>query len=145
MDISDGDISILKPIYEEIKKKNQYTIVWIPIVEQWTNEIQKKFEILRSKMPWYIMQHFSSAAGIKYVKEDWHFKNTPIIVVLNPQGIVEHPNALHMIINWGIDAFPFTVGKEQDLINEFNWFPPSIFHNQDVSNWVKFFYKILST
>ncbi|TQD73327.1 hypothetical protein C1H46_041142 [Malus baccata] len=52
LDISDDDISILKPIYDLIKKDNQHKIVWIPIVEHWTDDRRKKLESLRNKMPW---------------------------------------------------------------------------------------------
>ena len=38
--------------------EDQYKIVWIAIVEQWTDELRKKFEMLRFKMPWYVVQYF---------------------------------------------------------------------------------------
>ena len=58
LDITIDDILILKPIYDGIIKEDQYKIVWIPIVEQWTDELRKKFEMLRFKMPWYVVQYF---------------------------------------------------------------------------------------
>ncbi|GLT81385.1 hypothetical protein SLA2020_527740 [Shorea laevis] len=111
----------LRPVYDSIKKDDQYKIVWIPIVDQWTDELQKKFEFLRSKMPWYVVQCFSPIAGIRFVKEKWNFKGKPSIVVLNPQGKVEHENAIHMIRVWGIKAFPFTTAKEETLSNDREW------------------------
>lgn len=51
LNISEVDISILKSIYEEKSKEDQYKIVWIPIEEKWTDDMQKKFDMLRSKMP----------------------------------------------------------------------------------------------
>ncbi|XP_035547436.1 uncharacterized protein LOC108989452 [Juglans regia] len=44
LDITLEEISVLKPVYDEISKKDQYKIVWIPIVEQWTDDLKKKFE-----------------------------------------------------------------------------------------------------
>ena len=70
LDITIDDILILKPIYEGIRKEDKYKIVWIPIVEQWNDELQKKFEMLRSKMPWYVVQYFSPVVGIKFIKEE---------------------------------------------------------------------------
>ena len=70
LEITDEEISILKPIYEATKNDNNYHIVWIPIVEQWTDELKKKFEVLRAEMPWYVVEYFSPIAGIKYVKEE---------------------------------------------------------------------------
>lgn len=115
LDVSIDEISILKPIYDGIRKDAQYKIIWIPIVEQWTDDLLKKFETFRSKMPWYTVQYFSPIVGIKFIKEEWNFKNKPIAVVMNPQGKVEHPNALNMIRVWGIKAFPFTTTVEETL------------------------------
>ena len=140
LDITNDDILILKPIHDGIRKENQYKIVWVPIVEQWTDELQKKFEMLRSKMPWYMVRYFSSTVGIKFIKEEWNFKNKPILVVMNQQGKVQHPNALHMIRVWGMKAFPFHTTAEEKLTDTVDgivsiWFDI----HQDVSNWVKLF------
>lgn len=138
LDITEEDISILRPIHDAIKKEDQYKIVWIPIVEQWTEDLQKKFEILRSKMPWYVVQYYSPIAGIRFVKEKWHFKGKPTVVVLNHQGKVECENALHMIRVWGMKAFPFNSAVEETLTTSKEW----IGHigtavNPNVENWIK--------
>ena len=148
LDVSNDDISILKPIYEEISNYDQYKFVWIPIEDQWTDDMQKKFEMLQSKMPpWCIVHKFSFQLGIKYIKEEWQFKDKPIVVVMNSQGIVEHPNALPMITISGKKAFPFTSEKEQELSNEVNWFGNLIIpiipkENEEVLNSVRLFSKI---
>ncbi|CAL8989832.1 unnamed protein product [Prunus brigantina] len=117
LEISDDDISILKPIYELTKKDNQHKIVWVPIVEQWTDDLRKKFETLRLKMPWYTVQNPATIAGIRFIKEEWNFKGKPTLVVMNPQGKVEHSNAFHMIRVWGAQASPFTETTEKELSN----------------------------
>jgi len=107
LDISSVEISILTSIYEEMSKEDQYKIVWIPIEEKWTDDMLKKFDMLRSKMPtWYIVHNYSFKLGIKYIKERWQFKDKPIVVVMNTQGIVVHPNALRMITVSQMNAFP---------------------------------------
>lgn len=121
LEITDEDINILKPIYEATKKDNQYSIVWIPIVEHWTDELRKKFEIIRVKMPWYVVQYFSPIAGIRFIKEEWHFKGKPIVVVANPQGKVENPNALHAIRLYGMKAFPFNKTKIEVVSKDSDW------------------------
>ncbi|KAB1219090.1 hypothetical protein CJ030_MR3G018689 [Morella rubra] len=68
LDISMDEISVLKPVYDGLRTKDQYKIVWIPVVEQWTDELRKRFEMLRSKMPWYIVQYFSPLVGIKLIR-----------------------------------------------------------------------------
>ena len=130
LNISEVDISILKSIYEEISKEDQYKIVWIPIEEKWTNDMQKKFDMLRSKMPtWYVVHNYSFKLGIKYIMEKWQFENKPIVVVMNSQGIVVHPDALRMITVSRINAFPFTTKKEEELFSGDDWFGYLIFDN----------------
>jgi hypothetical protein len=121
LDISIDEISILKPIDDGIRKEDQYKIVWIPIVEEWTNDLQKKFEMLQIKMSWYIVQHFTPVVGRRFIKEEWKFEKKPILVVMNSQGKVEHQNALHMIRVWGMKAFPFNKEVEEHLVKETNW------------------------
>ncbi|KAL4625582.1 hypothetical protein ACB092_05G036800 [Castanea dentata] len=134
LDISEEDVSILKPIHKEITKTGQYKIVWIPIVEQW---MQSKYEMLQSKMEWYIVPHFSSVSGIKYIKEEWKFKNTPIIVVLNEEGTVKHQDAFHMIKTWGIEAFPFDDKREKELCKREDWFGLSMINfSPNISTWI---------
>ncbi|KAK7837009.1 protein sieve element occlusion b [Quercus suber] len=130
LDISSVDISILNSIYEELSKEDQYKIVWIPIEEKWTDDMLKKFYMLRSKMPtWYIVHNYSFKLGIKYIKERWQFKDKPIVVVMNTQGIVVHPNALRMINVSRMNAFPFTTNKEAQLSIRDDWFGYLIFDN----------------
>ncbi|KAF3456890.1 hypothetical protein FNV43_RR01544 [Rhamnella rubrinervis] len=138
LDITDEDISILKPIYEGIKKDNNYKIVWIPMVEQWTNDLRKKFDILRAKMPWYTVQFVSVTVGIKFIKEEWHFNGKPTLVVMNQQGKVENPNALHLIRLWGMKAFPFNKTAEENLSRALSWIGPVV-DNIDpvIQTWIK--------
>ncbi|GMN25088.1 hypothetical protein TIFTF001_040665 [Ficus carica] len=117
LDITDDDIALLKPVYDTTKKEKNYTIVWVPVVEQWTDELRKKFDALRPKIPWYIVQQFTTVVGIKYIKEVWQFKGKPTLVVLSPQGKVENTNAIHLIKSWGLKAFPFDSKiKEEKII-----------------------------
>jgi hypothetical protein len=143
LDFSIDEISILKPIDDGIRKEDQYKIVWIPIVEQWTDDMRKKLEMLQSKMSWYVVQSAAPVAGIRFIKEEWKFENKPILVVMNPQGKVEHPNALHMIRVWGMKAFPFTKEVEGHLVKESNWMGDTMvgIHDTNLQDWVKLFKK----
>ncbi|KAM2274879.1 hypothetical protein ACFX1S_044629 [Malus domestica] len=73
--VSDQDISCLKEVYERIEKHNKCVIVWIPVVEDWTEGGEEQFKEWRSKMPWYAVQYFSPPA-IGYVEQRWNFKGT---------------------------------------------------------------------
>lgn len=138
LDISDEDISVIKPVYDATKKDDQYKIVWVPIVERWTDEQRKNFEILRAKMPWYVVQYFSPiAAGFKFVKEEWQYKGKPTLVVLSPQGRVENVNALHLIRVWGMKAFPFNKVAEERISKELNWIGPVVNSiHPSIQTWV---------
>ncbi|CAK8572056.1 unnamed protein product [Lathyrus sativus] len=122
LEISQEDISMLIKIDQHIKKKgNQHKIVWVPIVEEWDDGMHKTFESLKSKMPWYVVNHFAPIKGIKYIRKELHFKQKPMVVVLSPQGKILHPNAFHMIQVWGIRGFPFYKSKEETMSPTLEW------------------------
>lgn len=121
-----------------------YEVVWIPIVDRSmhsadptlhrqhetlqstipaVNPMHRQFETLQSTMSWYSVHDPSTidAAVIRFVKERWHFRNKPILVVLDPQGRVVSPNAIHMMWIWGSNAFPFTSLREEALWKEETW------------------------
>ncbi|KAF3456892.1 hypothetical protein FNV43_RR01546 [Rhamnella rubrinervis] len=138
LDITDDDISTLKPVYEGTKKHKDYKIVWIPVVEKWTTELQKKFETLRSKMPWFTVQTTLTTTSIKFIKEEWNFKSKPTVVSLNPQGQVENLNALHLIRLWGMEAFPYNKTAEETISKNRSWIGPVV-DNIDpvIQTWMK--------
>lgn len=121
LDITEEEISLLRTVYDSIKSNEQYKIVWIPIVEEWNEQLRKKFEVLKAKMPWHVVQHFGTIAGYKYIKEEWHFKKKPMVVVLSPQGKVQHTNAFHLIQAYGMKAFPFTISDQHRIDREIHW------------------------
>ncbi|KAM2690918.1 hypothetical protein EV1_044024 [Malus domestica] len=71
--VSDQDISCLKEVYEGIQKYNNCVIVWIPVVEDWTEGGEEQFKEWRSKMPWYAVQYFSPLAS-GYLEQRWNFE-----------------------------------------------------------------------
>ncbi|EEF35446.1 protein SIEVE ELEMENT OCCLUSION B [Ricinus communis] len=132
LNISHDQLSILEQIYNESRihatrmDSHQYEVVWIPVVDrtvQWTDPMQKQFEALQATMPWYTVYSptLIDKVVIRFIKEVWHFRNKPILVVLDPQGKVACPNALHMMWIWGSTAFPFTTFREESLWREETW------------------------
>jgi hypothetical protein len=77
--------------------------------------------MLLSKVPWYTVQYSSPVPRIKFIKEQWHFENKPIVVLTNPQETVENKNALHLI--QPRQAFPFT-RRVQTRPYAIYWDPP---------------------
>ncbi|XP_074274367.1 protein SIEVE ELEMENT OCCLUSION B-like [Silene latifolia] len=131
LDISQDELSILEQMYVESRQhpgrlESHYEIVWLPVVDRnttWTEQKQQHFEEIQKMMPWYTIYHPSllDPAVIRYIKEVWHFDKKPKLVVLDPQGRVVNPNALHMMWIWGSMAFPFTSAREDSLWREESW------------------------
>ncbi|XP_041007295.1 protein SIEVE ELEMENT OCCLUSION B-like isoform X3 [Juglans microcarpa x Juglans regia] len=149
LDISQEELSILEQIYNEsrvqsTRLESQYELVWIPLVDRsvpWTDPMQKRFESLQSSMPWYTVYHPSliGKAVVRFIKEKWHFRNKPILVVLDPQGRVVSPNAIHMMWIWGSNAFPFTSAREEVLWRDETWRLELLVDGIDptILNWIK--------
>ncbi|XP_016647183.1 PREDICTED: protein SIEVE ELEMENT OCCLUSION B-like [Prunus mume] len=141
VDISEDYLSLLIPIHDSLNENDDYKIIWMPIAEEWTEELQVKFESLRVKMPWYTVGQISAqVAGIKYIKEDWNFKGKPMLVVLNTKGQLQHSNALHMISIWGPEALPFTHKREEQLLSSLQdtWFVSVVGAiHPSVSEWIE--------
>ncbi|RVW78581.1 Protein SIEVE ELEMENT OCCLUSION B [Vitis vinifera] len=129
LDFPRDELSILEQIYNESRvhaTRMEYEIVWIPIVDrfaEWTDPLQSQFETLQTTMPWYSVYSPSliEKPVIRFIREVWHFRNKPILVVLDPQGKVVSPNAIHMMWIWGSTAFPFTSLREEALWREETW------------------------
>ncbi|XP_059640295.1 protein SIEVE ELEMENT OCCLUSION B-like [Cornus florida] len=143
LDISQDELSVLEQINND-SKIHAYEVLWIPIVEhwaQWTDRMQKQFESLQATMPWFSVNHPSliEKPVIRFIKEKWHFRNKPILVVLDPQGKVLSPNAIHMMLIWGSGAFPFTSLREETLWNEEIWRLELLVNgiDQTILNWIR--------
>ncbi|KAH8495395.1 hypothetical protein H0E87_018538 [Populus deltoides] len=131
LEISNEELSMLQQMYSEVRElpgrpESQYEVVWLPVVDRsspWSESKQKLFEDIKRMMPWYSVYHPSllDVAVIIYIKEVWHFNKRPLLVVLDPQGRVVNPNAIHMMWIWGSLAFPFTSLKEEALWKEETW------------------------
>ncbi|KAM5568004.1 protein SIEVE ELEMENT OCCLUSION B [Rosa sericea] len=134
--ISDLDITqeneylIAHQMYSEKRQfpqrpESQYEIVWVPIVDNWTEAKQLQFEELRNGMEWYSVYHPSvvSPIVVKYIRHQkkWNFVKKPLLVVMDPQGKIVHTNAVHMMCVFGSAAYPFTSNRERLLWDEESW------------------------
>lgn len=141
LDVTEEEITAVRSVYESIKTNEQYKIVWIPIVEGWNEQLRKKFDILRSKMPWYVVQNVENIAGFKFINEEWDFKKKSMFVVFSPQGKVQHKNAFHLIKSYGIKAFPFTMDDEIRIQKDRNWIVSVVGNiDRNISTWVSKFW-----
>ncbi|CAN1153692.1 Protein SIEVE ELEMENT OCCLUSION B [Linum perenne] len=149
LNISQDELSILEQIYSEsrlhmTRMESQYEVIWIPVMDtsiQWTEAMHKQYENLQSTMPWYTVSHPSliEKAVIRFIREKWHFRNKAILVVLDPQGRVLSPNAIHMMWIWGSNAFPFTSSREESLWRDETLKLELLVNGIDpmILNWVK--------
>ncbi|XP_055961285.1 protein SIEVE ELEMENT OCCLUSION B-like isoform X3 [Mercurialis annua] len=154
LDISNNqdELSILEQIYSEsllYRPKTRdgghpYELVWVPVMDptvEWNDSMQKQFEELRHTMPWFtvISPALLGRVVIRFIREVWHFKNKPILVVLDPQGSVVCPNAQHMMWIWGSNAFPFTTLREEALWREEMWRLEILIDGIDpiIFNWIR--------
>lgn len=111
-DISDNDIWTLKQLHREIGNRGK--IVWVPIVGQTSIDVERMFRIRGSEVPLYIVQKFIPIPGIKFIKEEWYFRNEPIVVVINPKVRVEQRISLQQIK--GIESLPCFRRKNIDVL-----------------------------
>ncbi|PQQ05207.1 protein SIEVE ELEMENT OCCLUSION B-like [Prunus yedoensis var. nudiflora] len=145
--VHENEYMIVQNMYMEKRQsptrpESQYEVVWVPIVDTWTDAKYQQFEELRRNMEWYTVFHPSvvSPTVIRYIrkKDKWNFQKKPLLVVLDPQGKIVHTNAVHMMCIWGSIAFPFTSSKEKLLWEDETWrielLADSI--DQNLFNWI---------
>nr|GFA00435.1 protein sieve element occlusion C [Tanacetum cinerariifolium] len=66
--------------------------------------------------PWLL-----NSAVVRMIKDEWVFKEEPLLVVLDSKGSVSNYNAIDMVLIWGALAFPFTDSREKELWEEEHW------------------------
>ncbi|KAJ4963954.1 hypothetical protein NE237_023893 [Protea cynaroides] len=120
--VKEEDISVLKDTYNQDKKKG-FEVLWIPVVDQsieWKDELLDDREKVARKMPWWSLT--SPLSGNNpvwwYIKQDWQFQRTSMLVVLDKYAKVIHTNALPMVNYWREEAYPFSIETEAKLWKE---------------------------
>ncbi|KAJ3683318.1 hypothetical protein LUZ60_013545 [Juncus effusus] len=128
LDISNEELFVLIQIYNDTHGGNErrYEVVWLPIMDRhqpWGPAKEEGYNRLASNMPWHYMHNptMIDHAVVRYVRQAWHFDKKPMLVVLDPQGKMVCPNALHMMWIWGSLAFPFTSAREEALWKDETW------------------------
>ncbi|KAJ8758925.1 hypothetical protein K2173_002704 [Erythroxylum novogranatense] len=112
--------------FSEMTSEESYKIVWIPIssCDVWTNAEEKKFNFVSNCVPWFSVRRpwALNPAVINFIKQVWNYKDDPLMVVLDPRGMVTNPNAFDMVLTWGAgSAYPFSSAKEKQLWEEEKW------------------------
>ncbi|RDX72307.1 Protein SIEVE ELEMENT OCCLUSION A, partial [Mucuna pruriens] len=129
LDSIDEETQLLKSINEKLKekptevegyRKEDFKILWIPIVDDWNEKHRKTLET--TKIAWYVVKHFNFDTGIKLIREVFNYKEKPIIPLLSPEGKVENVDTKQILSVWGIDGFPFRTSDHTRLTQQWNWF-----------------------
>ncbi|XP_054821093.1 protein SIEVE ELEMENT OCCLUSION C isoform X2 [Prosopis cineraria] len=107
-----------------LSERDSYKIIWVPLPssDEWTDAEETRFNILSEFLPWYTVRkpRLLSLAVVKYVKEEWNYKEEPQMVVLDSNGNVINSNAIDMVKIWGPQAYPFSASKESELWQDEN-------------------------
>ncbi|TKY47700.1 SIEVE ELEMENT OCCLUSION C protein [Spatholobus suberectus] len=110
------------PLSERLRES--YKIVWIPLAssDSWTDAEESSFNFLSDSLPWHAVRkpRLLSSAVVKHIREQWNYKDEPIMVALDSKGKVTNHNALDMIKIWGAQAYPFSASKEEELWQDQN-------------------------
>ncbi|KAG4989949.1 hypothetical protein JHK85_032932 [Glycine max] len=110
------------PLNERLRES--YKIVWIPLPssDTWTEAEESSFNFMSDSLPWNAVRkpRLLSSAVVKYIREQWNYKDEPIMVALDSKGKVTNYNALDMINIWGAQAYPFSASKEEELWQDQN-------------------------
>lgn len=140
LEISNDDIRALNLVYEELKREDNYKIVWIPMIasEHFEEESRKRYEYVRSTMKWYAVQYTTKIAGLRFLEEIWQLRDDALMVVLDSKSKVKFSNAIHLLRVWGTHAIPFSHERANALLRK-NWPESTIVKFSDVprlQSWV---------
>lgn len=107
------------------KLEGSYAIIWLPISisDTWTDAEEEIFNFLSKSLPWFSVGQpwLVNSAVVNYIKQAWDYKNDPLMVVLDSQGLISNSNAIEMVLIWGARAYPFSSSREKELWEEENW------------------------
>ncbi|XP_061371227.1 protein SIEVE ELEMENT OCCLUSION B-like [Gastrolobium bilobum] len=127
----EDEILLLNSIYDRLQEnpneiikgytKGDFKILWIPIVD-WDDQQVHTFHVSKNKIKWYAVEVFSELPGLSLIREKLNYKDKPIIPVVNSLGEVINEDAMDLIFQWGIDAFPFRKSDGYDLTLKWKWF-----------------------
>ncbi|KAH9290212.1 hypothetical protein KI387_034329, partial [Taxus chinensis] len=111
------EICALKEIYIKTCNKQQFEVVWMPIVDAY-HDTWGPYVRAVEYMPWPAMRDPWSIepAVLKFVREDLDFENSPLLVLVDKKGRFScNHNFKQVVERWGVESYPFTVEKVNQL------------------------------
>lgn len=102
-------IPVLVEVYEKLKAKGEnFEIVLIPL-----DEDEESFKQGFRNMPWYSLP-LKDKSCIKLARY-FDLSDLPTLVIIGPDGKTLHPNAADAVDYHGVEAFPFTPERFEEL------------------------------
>ncbi|PHU02909.1 hypothetical protein BC332_28160 [Capsicum chinense] len=129
------------PLHKKIG--GSYAILWVPIPSShtWSLTDELNFQFLSNSLPWFSIRRPWSlhSAVVNFIRQEWIYKNEPVMVVLSTDGVVTNLNATDMVWLWGAKAFPFSASREKELWEQENRILQLLIHGIDplLTNWVE--------
>ncbi|KAI4383581.1 hypothetical protein MLD38_009399 [Melastoma candidum] len=117
--------------------EERYAIVWLPMLrsELWTDEDERRFEFLSGQFPGYSIRNPASLSPAisRFIRKTWRYQGETVGVTIDTNGAVTNLNNIDMVLIWGVEAYPFSVSREEDLWQCEEWGLPLIFGSFDMS------------
>ena len=132
----DDETFLLNKIYEDLRqsdprivkgiKKDDFKILWVPFVQEQdlsAGDTNMKFLEMRRKMKWHVMDYATIPDPIckMLIQDRLNYKNNPIVPLFGPKGELKNIDTFHMLFTWGILAFPFGSGDDEEINKRWNW------------------------
>ncbi|XP_027365703.1 protein SIEVE ELEMENT OCCLUSION B-like [Abrus precatorius] len=132
LDSVGDEILLLNSIYDRLQenpkeakgfRKEDFKILWVPIVAGWDDVRKEQFKTLKRGIKFYVVEYFLDLPGHKIITdpERLNYVGKPIIPLFSPQGTILNENAMDVIFQWGIDAFPFRKSDGIELNLKWKW------------------------
>ncbi|KAL1342071.1 hypothetical protein HN51_028649 [Arachis hypogaea] len=133
LDKIEDEIQLLNSLYLRLEshpndvvktfRKGDFKILWVPIVREWDDVLNNKFTRLKNhNIKWYALEQSTTLADAGLIRERLNYRGKPIVTVFDSSGHILNEDAMDLIFQWGIDAFPFRKEDGDELVKKWKWF-----------------------
>lgn len=110
-------------LYNAIQPKSGFEIVWVPIIDNKTVQKDHPEEVFKEKfacMPWSAIPYSDLPSGERLLRRFGQkiIHNLPSSFIIDPTGKVLYCSANSILLDYGVEAFPFSYERIQSLISE---------------------------
>ncbi|KAJ4960242.1 hypothetical protein NE237_020152 [Protea cynaroides] len=103
--------SILVEVYEKLKKRGEnFDVVLVPLDK---DHYEEQYKEAFQKMPWLSLPLHDRRCF--KLNQYFKFMSHPMLVIIGPDGKTLNPNVAEVVKNHGVQAYPFTSERLQEL------------------------------